>query len=344
MSADPPDQERPDQERATKDGTPDEFAAIARYFKPLAGDDPTARHLDDDAAVLTPPEGMDLVFTKDAMVAGVHFFEDDPRDMVARKLARVNLSDLAAMGARPLGYLLATALPETSRVEWLEGLSRGFKADQDIFGWSLWGGDTVSTPGPATLSLTAVGAVARGQALSRAGARDGDLIFVSGTVGDGGLGLRARKGELPESLARGLVKDLEGRFLLPTPHVRLGQALVGIASAAIDISDGLMSDLGHICDVSGLGAVVRQSAIPLSDAVRAVLDRDPVFWPDVFAGDDYELLFTVPPGRRNAVRAAAKAQNVPVAEIGRMTSGSGADLVDDAGEKIKSSVTGYRHF
>jgi thiamine-monophosphate kinase len=322
----------------------DEFAAIARYFKPLAGDDPTARHLDDDAAVLTPPEGMDLVFTKDAMVAGVHFFEDDPKDLVARKLARVNLSDLASMGAKPLGYLLATALPEDSRVEWLEGLSRGFAADQEIFGWSLWGGDTVSTPGPATLSLTAVGAVARGQALPRGGAGDGDLVFVSGTVGDGGLGLRARTGNLPKGTAADSIKALESRFLLPTPRMTLGQALVGIATSAIDISDGLMSDLGHICEVSGLGAVVRQSALPISDAARAVLELDPSFWPSIFAGDDYELLFTAPPARRDAVFEAAGTAGVPVAEIGRMEGGSHPYLVDEAGNMVKGSLAGYRHF
>jgi len=334
MSADLPEDNRP----------LDEFAAIARYFKPLAGGDPTARHLDDDAAVLTPPEGMDLVFTKDAMVAGVHFFEDDPKDMVARKLARVNLSDLASMGARPLGYLLATALPEGSRVEWLEGLSRGFAADQEIFGWSLWGGDTVSTPGPATLSLTAVGAVARGQALSRGGAGEGDLIFVSGTVGDGGLGLRARKGDLPEGVTADSIKVLESRFLLPTPRMALGQALVGIASAAIDISDGVMSDLGHICEVSGLGAMVSQAALPLSDAARAVLELDPSFWPAIFAGDDYELLFTAPPARRDAVFKAAGMAGIPVAEIGRMEAGSHPRLMDEAGNMVTGSLAGYRHF
>lgn len=328
----------------SRDGQEDEFAAIARFFKPLAQSDPTARRLEDDAAVLVPPAGKDLVFTKDAMVAGVHFLDDDPKDLVARKLARVNLSDLASMGARPLGLLLSAALPRGDRDAWLQGLNAGLGADQDLFGWSLWGGDTVTTPGPATFSLTAVGAVAHGRALSRRGARAGDLVFVSGTVGDGALGLLARKGELPglDETARQVLED---RFLLPTPRLDLGQRLLGMATAAIDVSDGLMADLGHICAVSGVSATVREAAIPLSDAARAAIKVDPELRARIFTGDDYELLFTAPGDQRAAVMAAAAAAAVPVTEIGQIKAGEAAPgLVDETGALVSGARPGYTHF
>lgn len=321
----------------------DEFAAIARYFKPLAGDDPVARGLGDDAAVLTPPEGCDLVFTKDAMVAGVHFFTDDPKDMVARKLARVNLSDLASMGARPLGYLVAAALPEGGREDWLIALNAGLGADQEMFGWRLWGGDTVSTPGPATLSLTAVGAVPSGRALARSGAREGDLVFVSGTVGDGGLGLLARSGQLP-GLDEEAATYLTDRFLLPTPRLGLGQALMGVATAAIDISDGLLADLAHVCAASGLGAEVRETDIPLSAAASKALELDPGLWPRLFGGDDYELLFTVPADARDRVAEIAQAEDIAITEIGVMVAGAEPRLLNEAGEAVAEAPQGYRHF
>ncbi len=320
-----------------------EFAAIARTFKPLAGNDPVARGLDDDAAVLTPPAGHDLVFTKDAMVAGVHFFADDPKDLVARKLARVNLSDLAAMGARPLGYLLAAALPDEGREDWLQALATGLGADQEEFGWSLWGGDTVSTPGPATLSLTAIGAVASGQALSRAGARAGDLVFVSGTVGDGGLGLLALTGRL-QDLEADAIAALTDRFLLPTPRLALGQALVGTATAAIDISDGLFADLGHICEASGLGAEVYRDSIPLSPAARAAINHDPALWPHLFQGDDYELLVTIPPEARDMMADIARSTDVALTEIGVMVAGIEPRLLNGSGEVVPGLLPGYRHF
>lgn len=329
----------------------DEFATIARYFKPLAGNDPVARGLDDDAAVLTPPPGMDLVFTKDAMVAGVHFFADDPADLVVRKLARVNLSDLASMGARPLGYLVALALPhdwdDDEHAKWLNGLQNGFAADQDEFGWRLWGGDTVSTSGPLTLSLTAVGAVPHGQALARGGAREGDLVFVSGTIGDAAIGLDVRSGKLKPRDPGG-ARFLLDRFLLPSPRVALGQRLVGVATAAIDVSDGLFADLGHICTVSRLGAEIRRDRIPVSPAACAALEEDGVMtdacWGRLFGGDDYELLFTAPPDARDAILAVADDVGVPVAEIGVMVAGDKAVLINEQGVQVGEPLPGYRHF
>src|SRR4051795_6921746 len=221
---------------------PAEFSLIARHFRPLAG--PGARDLQDDAAVLAPPPGRELVLTCDAMVAGVHFLPDDPADLVGRKLLRVNLSDLAAKGAMPLGYLMTVSAPRATSDAWFAGFTAGLAQDQKEFGVVLLGGDTTSTPGPISLSLTIVGHVAPGQAVHRSGAQAGDAIWVTGTIGDGALGLAA---------ARGTLQDPSGyllsRYRLPQP--RLGLAVAGIASAGMDVSDGLVQDLGHLCRAAG---------------------------------------------------------------------------------------------
>jgi thiamine-monophosphate kinase len=235
-----------------------EFEFIARHLRPLA----TARGalaLTDDAALLEPAPGRQLVLAKDAMVAGVHFFAADPPGQIAQKLLRVNLSDLAAMGAAPLGYLLALARPKEITDAWLAEFCAGLAADNAAFEVPLLGGDTVSTPGPLTLSLTAIGELPRGTALLRAGARAGDDVWVSGTLGDAALGLKVLQGALPAAEpARAFLIE---RYRLPQPRLALGEALRGIASAAIDISDGLVADLGHILEVSGVGAELRVDAL-----------------------------------------------------------------------------------
>ena len=255
---------------------------------------PAALQLEDDAALLDPPAGMTLVLTKDAMVAGVHFLADDPPGEIAQKLLRVNLSDLAAMGAAPVGYLLALARAKALTDDWLAEFCAGLAADQRTFGIGLLGGDTVSTPGPLTLSLTALGEVPKGQALRRRGARPGDDLWVSGALGDAALGLLVLQGKLePPVAAR---HHLIERYRLPQPRLALGQALRGLAHAAIDISDGLLADLGHILETSGIGAELWADQLPLSAAARELPGaRDAA----LAGGDDYELLFTAP-------RAAAR--------------------------------------
>ncbi|WP_240046962.1 thiamine-phosphate kinase [Paracraurococcus ruber] len=270
---------------------PGEFALIARHFRRLAG--PGALDLADDAALLDPPPGRQLVLAADAMVAGVHFLPDDPPESIGRKLLRVNLSDLAAMGAAPLGYLMTTALPKDLPPDWLGRFVDGLAADQAEFGLSVLGGDTVGTPGPASLSLTILGTVAPGAALRRDGARPGDTLWVSGTVGDGALGLRVLQGRLPADAAGHLAR----RYRLPEPRLALGQALGGLARAAMDVSDGLVQDLGHLCRGGGCGAVLRAGAVPLSPAARALVATDPALLAlCLTGGDDYELLFALPPG------------------------------------------------
>ena len=289
---------------------PTEFARIAQYFRPLAG--PGALALGDDAAVLTPPAGRELVIAADAMVSGVHFLPNDAPALVARKLLRTNLSDLAAMGAAPLGYLLTVSVPRATPESWFAGFSAGLAADQAEFGLYLLGGDTTSTPGPISLSLTILGTVAPGTALRRNGARAGDEIWVSGTIGDGALGLLAAKGELPDS--DGYLAD---RYHLPRPRLALGLALVGIAHAAMDVSDGLVQDLSHICRASGLAAEIHAAKIPLSAAAQTA-NRLQLC---LTGGDDYELLFAAAPEAGKTIRAASRATGIAVTRIGTFRNG-----------------------
>ena len=321
---------------------PGEFERIRRYFAPLAG--PGGLGLLDDAALVECRAGHRLVMTADAIVAGVHFLPDDPPDLVAKKLLRVNLSDLAAMGARPLHYLLTTALPASLGAEWVAAFAQGLGEDQRLYGVSLLGGDSVSTPGPAALSLTAIGEVAAGAEIRRSGARAGDEIWVSGTIGDAFLGLGALRGEYPR-LAAEHRAELTGRFRLPQPRVDLGPALAGIARAMIDVSDGLLADLGHVCETSHVGAVVELPALPLSAAARAVLALDPGVAPRLASGgDDYELLFTAGPEAAAAIRGLGAQLGVEATRIGRIEAGDGVRLVDGAGRDVAVETPGYRHF
>ena len=313
-----------------------EFAFIARRLRPLASA-PGALGLADDAALLDPRPGTQLVLTKDAMVAGVHFLPDDPPGDIARKLLRVNLSDLAAMGAAPIGYLLALARPREVEDEWLAAFCDGLAADNAEFAISVLGGDTVSTPGPLTLSLTAIGDVPKGAALLRSGACEGDEVWVSGTLGDAALGLAVLQGrlEVDEPVRTALI----GRYRLPRPRLALGQALRGIAHAALDVSDGLLADLGHIVETSGVGAEIRADLLPvgapdLPGALDAALS----------GGDDYELLFTAPPNLRDEIERLAEQLNLPLTRIGAMQAAPGIRVRDAAGREISPARTGWQHF
>jgi thiamine-monophosphate kinase len=313
---------------------PPEFALIARHFKPLAG--PGSLDLSDDAAVLTPPPDRELVIAADAMVGGVHFLPDDPADLVARKLLRTNLSDLAAMGAEPLGYLMTVSAPTTTPDAWFAAFAAGLAADQKEFGITLLGGDTTSTPGPISLSLTILGTVRPGHAIRRTGAAAGDGVWVSGTIGDGALGLLAATGRLVDSSY-----TLADRYRLPRPRLKLGKCLHGIASAGMDVSDGLVQDLGHICRASGVAAEIDATAVPLSDAARAanMLERC------LTGGDDYELLFAVPPAREPALQAAAQEVRIPVTRIGRFIAGDPHVTVRTVGgAEMRLVHGGWSHF
>lgn len=323
----------------------DEFGAIARYFAPLAAGEPGALGLTDDAAVLRPTPGTVFVLTKDVMVADVHFLASDPPDLVARKLLRVNLSDLAAMGAKPRAYLAGLTLPQSTEEAWIAAFAKGLAQDQVEFGITLVGGDTTSHRGPLVVSLTAIGEMEEGRELRRSRARAGDLVCVSGTLGDAALGLRALRGELPY-LSAADRQALEGRYHLPRPRVALGPALVGLATAAIDVSDGLLADLGHIAETSGCAATVHRDRLPLSTAAAHAVSEDPALMADVLGGgDDYELLFTVPPTARPKVAALAEATSLALTVIGEMWQGEGVELVDEKGAALpKPERRGWTHF
>jgi thiamine-monophosphate kinase len=265
---------------------------ISRYFAPLAG--PGALALKDDAALVPAGPG-GMVATVDMLVAGVHFFADDPPGAIAKKALRVNLSDLAAKGAAPVGFLLSLALPADWTDDWLEKFAAGLGEDARAYGAPLLGGDTTATPGPLTLSITALGRGPR--FVPRAAARPGDVVYVSGTIGDAALGLVLRRDPaLAARLAPEAAAHLLDRYLLPRPRLDLAPALADFARAAMDVSDGLAGDLAKLCRASGVGAAVEAARVPLSAAARAAVALEPeLFRTALTGGDDYEILCAAPP-------------------------------------------------
>jgi thiamine-monophosphate kinase len=325
---------------------PGEFELIARYFAPLAAGAPGAFDLSDDVAIVEAGPDEQLVVKTDAIVAGVHFLADDPPDLIARKLLRVNLSDLAGKGARPLGYLMTCALPADLDEAWVAAFVEGLAADQREFEVSLFGGDTTATPGPLTLSATVFGAIGKGRLPWRGAAQAGDAVLVSGTLGDGALGLDVQRQAFPELDAAGRAHLIE-RYRLPLPRLQLGRALVeaGLVHAAMDISDGLLADLGHISRTSKLGADIEWPRIPLSGpAAKLVAARPQLRERIVAGGDDYELLLTVAVENVSAALSIAQRADVRLTPVGHMRAGAGVRIIDERGEEMSVSRSGYRHF
>lgn len=305
-----------------------EFSLIGKYFRPLANGFAGSLNLTDDAAILSPPSGHELVITKDAISQGVHFIGNESPDLIASKALRVNLSDLAAMGATPICYFLALMLPENTSEEWIERFANGLKETQEKFSIKLAGGDTTATKGSLSISITAIGSVPAGTALKRSGAHIGDDIYVSGTLGDAALGLKLLQNGKEDSF-------LINRYLIPQPRIELGIALRGVAGSMMDISDGLAQDLGHICAESNVGAVVYSSKIPTSGAeIQTALT----------GGDDYELLFTAPSMQRENIRQLAQKLALPLTCIGRITDGHRVQILDDHGNEIVLDKKGFSHF
>ena len=319
---------------------PGEFELIRKYFAPLAAGFSGALDLEDDAATYQVPNGHELVLTADALVEGRHYLASDSADLIARKMLRVNLSDLAAKGAHPVGYLMTTALGPDIDEDWIAKFVAGLAADQREYGIALMGGDTVATPGPTTLSVTALGIVPVGRALRRKGAKPGDRLFVSGTIGDGILGLKTLRGELL-GLGAEHREFLGNRYHLPQARLKLGAALLasGVVTASMDVSDGLVADAGHIAETSRCGLIIRADRVPLSAAAAEALADDLDLLPRLLSGgDDYELLFTAPPG------FSMPDSDIAVAEIGEVISGSGVKVLDRDGTEIVLSVGGWQHF
>jgi thiamine-monophosphate kinase len=306
----------------------DEFGIISRYFAPLAGEG--AFGLKDDAAVIAPRPGFDLVVTTDQIAEGTDFFKHDPAETIARKALLVNLSDLAAKGATPEYYLLNLSLPEGMTPEWLEAFAAGLALEQKHWRLSLLGGDTSRTEGPLSIAVTAFGFVPQGAMVKRGGAQAGDAVYVTGTIGDSGGGLaifRREKHTLNEADRDYLI----ARYRIPQPPVQFAGPLREIAHASVDVSDGLIADLGHIADASSVRIIVEGEAVPLSAPLRA-LWGDGCLLRAVAAGDDYQIAFTAPPGLEG-----------PFTRIGRVEAGEGVSLTLD-GQDIALAKAGYRHF
>jgi thiamine-monophosphate kinase len=321
---------------------------IARHFAPLATA-PGALALTDDTAFYAPPPGFDLVLTKDAVASGVHFLPDDAGATVARKALRVNLSDLAAKGATPFGYLLALGLPDGWTEDWLADFAAGLAADQATYGVSLYGGDTIRTVERAVISVTALGLVPAGAMVRRGAARAGDRIVVTGSIGDAAIGLKLR---LDDNLAGrlGLAQE-DRRFLLdryahPQPRVAVADAVQAHAHAAMDVSDGLVGDLRKMARGSGLAIRIDLGRVPLSAAARAAVAADAALqMTAITGGDDFEIAAAVPPHHLDGFLAACAAAGVAATEIGEAVAGEGAVVVAGAdGAVVPIRQGSYTHF
>jgi thiamine-monophosphate kinase len=336
----------PSKQDEFRDGVSGEERLIERYFKPLATD-PNAFGLGDDAAAFTPPAGCDLVLTTDGVIAGVHFLPGDAAQSIARKALRMNLSDLAAKGATPAGFLLSIALPANTPESWIAAFAEGLGQDISQYGCPLLGGDTDRTPGPLSVSITAFGTVPHGAMVRRATAKLGNVIAITGTIGDAALGvLIHRDADLAKKwrLSGAASEHLRERYLVPQPRNALADALRAHASAAMDVSDGLAGDLAKLCRASALAAEVEVADVPLSDAARAALSTDPKLIERIITGgDDYEILLTLPATQFDAFRAAAENAGVPLAKIGHVISGQGVRFLYE-GKALSFAKPSYSHF
>jgi thiamine-monophosphate kinase len=321
--------------------SPGEFETIARLLRPLANGHPAALDLLDDAAVLPGRPGFDLVISKDAMVAGVHFLDSDPLDVAARRLLRTNLSDLAAKAAEPFGYFLSIAWPRDAGWPERQAFAAGLAQDGRLFGLSLLGGDTVSTPGPLSISATILGWVPAGRMVRRSGAKPGDRLLVSGVIGDGWLGLQAARGALPDPDGY-----LSERYRRPEPRLTLRAALLAHASASADVSDGLLADAGHIATASGCAVSIDLNAIPLSPPARDWLEAAPKQTAALIAlatgGDDYEVVCAAPPHSVAELIEQAGREGMMLTDIGGFAQGQGVSATHD-GVAVALPRLGYRH-
>ena len=320
-----------------------EFETIRRLFAPLAHPE-WGRGLKDDVAVVPSRPGFDLVLTKDAMVEGVHFLPDDPLDTVAQKLLRVNLSDLAAKGAEAFGYMLACHWSDRCGWPEREAFVDGLRRDQAIFEVLLLGGDTVSTKGPASFSLTLLGWIPKGRTVGRAGAKPGDVVMVTGAIGDGWLGLQAAQGKLSLEMER--IIALVEHYRRPMPQTDFASTIRDMASASVDVSDGLIADLSHIASASGVGLEIDLEVTPLSLAGQAWFEQrvDPQAALEklVTGGDDYEIAFTAPAASEEALRREADRRHIPLTRIGQVVAGKGV-AVRYQGQAVKLANPGFTH-
>lgn len=327
---------------------PGEFEVIRKYFLPLAAAYPASLFLQDDAALLSIDQAVRLVITADAVVAGVHFFADDRPDFIARKALRVNISDLAAKGAEPMGYLMTISLPSHITEEWVSHFAKGLFQDQQEFGIGLWGGDTVSTPGPLTISITAIGQLPKTaiEMPQRRHARSGDLLLMTGTLGDAALGLKLLQKTL-KTESEDFYHFLTERYWIPQPRLKFGIRLIqnNLIHAMMDISDGLLGDLNHICQTSGVGAMIKSTLLPFSPATHFLCQQNPDLLETILTGgDDYELLFSAPKSRLPFIIKAAQQENILVSVIGEITSEKNIQVFDFNDRRYPIQAKGFQHF
>ncbi|MBL4639340.1 MAG: thiamine-phosphate kinase [Kordiimonadaceae bacterium] len=318
---------------------PDEFDLIATYFAPLAGD--FALGLKDDAACFAAKPGYDLIVSKDVLVEGVHFFKNTPADHIAFKAVAVNVSDLAAKGAVPHAYLVGLTVPSATDDSWWPNFANGLRDAQSKFGLQLAGGDTTSfnADAPLVISVTVMGYVPEGMMIKRSGASVGDDIYVTGTLGDSALGLAGLQNKIVAS------DFLVRRYHFPEPRPWVGTALIGLATAAADISDGLVADLGHICRASGTGATIKEDLLPLSGDAQIALEKDGALKALVYGGgDDYEILFTASIDRQAEVTQISAEVCVPITKIGTIEKQPAVRLVDMSGDIVHTQIAGFQHF
>lgn len=325
-----------------------EFEIIARYFAPLATN-PAALGLLDDAAVLTLPEGQEVVATCDTIIAGVHFLSTDPPDTIGYKALAVSLSDLAAKGARPHIYLLSVAFPERPSAPWLEALAAGVQAAQEDSGIELVGGDTCATLGPLTITVTAIGMLPQGEAVLRRGAMAGDRLYVSGTIGDAALGLKLLVE--PRLALDWDLSDEDGAFLIgryrcPSARNALALPLRQCARAAVDVSDGLVGDTAKLCRASGVNATIEAARVPLSPAAAKAVAKAPELFAELItAGDDYEIVAAMEAAHARGFESGAKDHGVTVTAIGKVRAGDGdVEVLSEDGRPLKLEHMGFSHF
>lgn len=339
----------PQQDKTSGNSPLTEDNIIARHFRPLAEGVPGAYGLSDDAASLSLDGGDDLVVTTDALVADVHFFADDAAEDIAWKALAVNVSDLAAKAATPIAYSLALVLPRNTGEEWIAGFADGLAAAQRAFGIGLSGGDTTVSPnGPLTISVTAFGRVSRSRMLRRSGAKAGDTLYVSGTIGDAALGVKLRGGDaaaLNWPLDETGRQFLTRRYLRPEPRLALRDALLAHASAAMDISDGLGIDASRLSAASGVRVLIDASAVPLSEPAQKLINAGAVPLAALISGgDDYEIFAAIPPKSEDAFLADTASLGLPMTRIGQFAEGTGIEIRDAGGAPLALDRLGYDHF
>lgn len=320
---------------------PSEFSIIKKYFAPFASKG--AFEFRDDAAEIIPTEGMSLVITQDAVAEGIHFFSEDTPELIAKKALRVNLSDLAAKGAKPKYISLALGLGKTWNENWIAQFAKGLQEDCSQYQVELTGGDTFSTGGGFVISITAIGEVPQGYYVSRMGAGAGDAVFVTGTIGDAALGLLAHE-KRNTALSDEHNTHLLNRYLLPEPRMQAAAIVKKFATASMDISDGLIGDLEKLCHASNVGAELDVLAIPLSTAAQNAISLESnLLKVALTGGDDYEILFTVAQEKRSEFETAIAAFKDQYACIGTINRGQGVKVFDRDGQLIEFKQTSYDH-